>query len=212
MTDADAEAPAWPAELGGVTESVIATLGPNERWNYAALGLFARDRDPGSDPAAAVDAVTARTWGATRTRRNFERTGGGVVQFTTDPREFVDAALSTTEGEEPRLPGAAAWVRIEATQLATGEDRGTEWKDWQLKPVRVGVEREVVPTTNRGFNAIIEATVAASRLDVPAYEEQTLRERLDYFASVVERAGGSAELEALDRIEAITSWQREEEQ
>jgi hypothetical protein len=103
-------------------------------------------------------------------------------------------------------------VRIEATQLATGEDRGTEWKDWQLKPVRVGVEREVVPTTNRGFNAIIEATVAASRLDVPAYEEQTLRERLDYFASVVERAGGSAELEALDRIEAITGWQREEEQ
>lgn len=210
MTDADAQPPAWPVEFGGVTESIIATLGPNKRWNYAALGLFARDRGSGSDPAAAADAVTARTWGGTRTRKNFERAGGGVVQFTTDPREFVDAALTTTEGEGPRLSGAVAWVRIEATQLARGEDRGTEWKDWRLDPVRVSVEREVVPTINRGFNAIIEATVAASRLDVPAYEEETLRERLDYFGSVVESAGGAAELEALDRLEAVTGWQREE--
>lgn len=211
MTDPDDLADSWPAPLRGVTESIVATRGPDDRWNYAALGLFAPDRDPGSDAAAAAAAVTARTWGATRTRRNFERRGGGVVQFTTDPREFVDAALTTAEGEEPTLPGAAAWVQVDAVQLTTGEDRGTEWADWRLDPVEAGVERELVPTINRGFNAVVEATVAASRLDVPAYEQRALRERLDYFASVVERAGGPTELEALARIEVATDWQRDDD-
>ncbi|PSP91673.1 DUF447 domain-containing protein, partial [Halobacteriales archaeon QS_1_68_44] len=60
----------WPVNLAGVTESVVTTLGPNDRWNLAALGLFA------GDP------VTARTWGRTRTWRNFRERGGGYVQFT----------------------------------------------------------------------------------------------------------------------------------
>lgn len=201
---------AWPAGLRGVTESIVATRGPNELWNYAALGLFAPDRGPGSDAAAAADAVTARTWGTTRTRRNFVRTGGGVVQFTTDPREFVEAALTVAEGDEPTRPGAAAWVRVEATRLASGEAGDTTWVDWRLDPVDATVERDVVPTINRGFNAVIEATVAASRLDVPAYDETTLRSRLAHVASVIETAGGPAELEALARIEAVTDWQRGE--
>jgi hypothetical protein len=67
----------WLVELRGVTESIVATLGPNGRWNLAALGLFA------GEP------VTSRTWGNTRTRRNFHREGEGYVQFTRDPVDFV---------------------------------------------------------------------------------------------------------------------------
>ena len=52
----DADAAGWPLELRGVTEAVVTTRGPNDRWNLAALGLFA------GDP------VTARTWGRTRTQ------------------------------------------------------------------------------------------------------------------------------------------------
>ncbi|MFC6737614.1 DUF447 domain-containing protein, partial [Halolamina salina] len=33
----------WPVPLRGVTESVIATMGPNGLWNLAALGLHAGD-------------------------------------------------------------------------------------------------------------------------------------------------------------------------
>jgi len=57
----------WPVALRGVTESIVTTLGPNDRWNVAALGLHAPD-DP-SDP------VTARTYGRTRTWRNFTERG-----------------------------------------------------------------------------------------------------------------------------------------
>ena len=178
----------WPVDLRGATESVVTTLGPNDRWNVAALGLFA------GDP------VTARTWGRTRTWRNFSERGGGYVQFTVDPVEFVDAACSIREEDEPVLPGADAWARVEVESVDSGSEGDTEWVDWELTPVESAIERETVPTTNRGYYAVIEATVAASRLDVPGYDSAVLRDRIDYFEGVVERCGGPREREAFDQF------------
>jgi hypothetical protein len=146
---------AWPADLRGVTESIVTTLGPNDRWNVAALGLFA------GDP------VTARTWGRTRTWRNFTERGGGYVQFSTDPVDFVDAACSIREEDEPVLESADAWAKVDAESVDRGTEGDTQWVDWELTPVESAIERETVPTTNRGYYAVVEATVAASRLDVP---------------------------------------------
>lgn len=222
--------PDWPADLRGVTESVVATLGPNDRWNQAALGLHAPVSEGGgggvSDGGGDVDGgvsdgggegngdgggdgdapVTATTWGRTRTRRNFEREGGGVVQFTSDPREFVDAALSVFETEDPVLPGADAWATVDATRVETGESGGTEWARWELRPTDGRVIRETVPTINRGFAAVVEATVAASRLDVDAYDTEALLDRLAHFAETVERCGGPREREAFARVGEYTGW------
>ena len=181
----------WPVDLRGITESVVTTRAPEDRWNVAALGLHA------GDP------VTARTWGATRTRRNFERTGEGYVQFTRDPVTFVEAALSVREVDEPVLADADAWVRVGVERIEAGESGGTRWADWRLSPEESGVEREVVPTVNRGYNAVVEATVAASRLEVDAYDEGTLRERLDHLERVARRCGGAREREAFDRLNVL---------
>jgi len=189
---------AWPVGLRGVTESVVATLGPNDRWNQAALGLHA--------PESSDDPVTATTWGRTRTRGNFERQGGGVVQFTTDPREFVDAALDVTETDDPVRTGAAAWVEVTVERLDGGVEGGTEWVRWALTPAEAVVREETVPTINRGFYAVVDATVAASRLDVPAFDTADLLDRLAYFAETVERCGGPAEREAFARVDDLTGW------
>ncbi|MFB6297016.1 MAG: DUF447 domain-containing protein [Salinirussus sp.] len=181
----------WPVELRGITESIVATLGPNERWNFAALGVY--DECP----------VRARTWGRTRTWRNFGDRGEGYVQFTRDPVAFTEAALSIRESDEPVLDGAAAWARVDVDRMDRGEAGETTWVDWSLSPVEAAVERRTVPTTNRGYGAVVEATVAASRLGVPAYDDATLRDRLDYFADVIERCGGPREVEALDRLEEL---------
>jgi len=187
----------WPEalDLRGVTESVVTTLGPNGLWNLAALGLHAPE-----DDATGSEAVTARTWGRTRTWRNFDERGDGYVQFTRDPRTFVDAALAIRETEDPVLAEADAWVRVEVERLGEGESGGTRWVDWALDPVGSEVRRESVPTTNRGYYAVVEATVAASRLDVEAYDRAALLDRLQYFESVVETAGGPAERTAFDRV------------
>ncbi|PSQ07366.1 DUF447 domain-containing protein [Halobacteriales archaeon QS_6_71_20] len=192
----------WPVDLRGVTESVVATLGPNDRWNLAALGLHA----PAHDGRPADAPVRARTWGRTRTRRNFTERGGGVVQFVTDPRDFVDAAATVREAEEPVLDSADAWGEIEAERVDAGERGGTEWVDWHLRVVDATVERTGVSTINRGFGAVIDATVAASRLDVPSYDTATLLERLRYFADVVDRCGGPAEREAFEALNDATEW------
>ena len=206
----------WPVALRGVTESVIATLGPNDRWNLAALGLHAPRGDgattgdgPGREDAPG-DAVTAVTWGNTRTRRNVGRQGGGRVQFSPDPRLFVDAALSIKERDEPVHPSADAWVSVETERVATGESGGTTWRRFRLDPVESGVRGRRVPTFNRGYAAVVDATVAASRLSVPTYDEDDLRERLRYFAGVVETAGGPAEREAFARIDDHVGWRADE--
>jgi hypothetical protein len=184
----------WPVELRGVTESVVTTRGPNDRWNVAALGLRA------SNP------VTARTWGRTRTQRNFEHEGEGYVQFTRDPLLFVDAALATRETDGPLLDEADAWVRVAVERIDSGTDGDTEWVEWTLEPAETGVEREVVPTIERGKNAVVEATVWASRLDVPAYDRAELAARLDFLGDVVRTCGGDREQEAWDRVEELVEW------
>lgn len=183
MTGAD-----WPVELRGVTETVVTTLGPNGRWNAAALGVHA------GEPA------TARTWGNTRTRRNFRREGRGHVQFTRDPLCFVEAALSIHEVDNPVLESADAWVEVDAERIDAGESGGTRWEEWTLVPVDSGIVREVVPTINRGHGAVIEATVAASRLGVSAYDQSQLRARLDYLEDVARTCGGERERAAMDRL------------
>ena len=193
----------WPLALRGVTESVVTTLGPNDLWNVAALGLHAPEGTAEPTPDAPV---TATTWGNTRTRRNFHRQGGGVVQFVSDPRTFVDAALTIHEVDEPVLPGAHAWAEVRVERVDAGEEGGTRWETWRLHPVEAAAPDPVVPRINRGFAAVIEATVAASRLDVPAYDTDDLLARLRWLADVVDRCGGRPERAAFATLDAETGW------
>lgn len=205
----------WPVELRGVTESVVATLGPNDRWNFAALGLHATEpaetpdstaSEVGDDDRRKRPKITATTWGNTRTRRNFHRRGGGVVQFTPDPRDFVASALTIFEGDDPVLDSADAWAEVEVECVADGESDGTRWERWELTPVSAAVVCERVPTINRGFAAVVDATVAASRLDVGTYDTETLLDRLDYCAETVEKCGGPLEREAFATLTDVTGW------
>ena len=190
----------WPVSLRGVTESIVATLGPNDRYNFAPLGLHAPDETVTESDESGV---TARTWGRTRTWRNFTDRGQGVVQFTHDPVLFVDAALDIHEQDEPVHEAADAWVRVSVEEQDAGAEGETQWVDWSLIPVESEIRREVVPTFNRGYGAVVEATVAASRLDVESYDSEVLRERIEYFGEVAERCGGPREREAFERVREL---------
>ena len=194
----------WPVRLRGVTESVVTTLGPNNRYNVAALGIHAPTDGAAGDPVDIGDAdggdARARTWGRTRTWRNFTERGEGYVQFVRDPVLFVDATMGIREVDDPVLADAAAWVRVSVEQTDAGSEGGTQWVDWQLVPVESTVRRRVVPAFDRGYAAVVEATVAASRLDVDAYDTETLRGRIEYFERVGRRCGGPAVEAAFDRF------------
>jgi hypothetical protein len=234
-------ATAWPVGLRGVTESIVTTYGPNDRWNAAALGLHAPDpadyeftdksksesdkqnKESAQDTSESYDSgttavksaesetgdksmITATTWGNTRTRRNFHREGGGVVQFVSDPRAFVAAATTIHEVDEPVLDSAHAWAEVTVECLEQGERGGTQWERWAVQPIETGVIDRTVPTINRGFAAVIDATVAASRLTVPSYDTDALLDRLQYFAETVDRCGGPRERAAFAQLDTATEW------
>ncbi|MFB6117896.1 DUF447 domain-containing protein [Halosegnis sp.] len=196
---------AWPARWDGVTESVVTTRGPNGRWNVAALGLHAPEGGVDPDEPLA-EPVTARTWGRTRTWRNFRERGGGYVQFTPDPVDFVDAACAVREEATPVLDSAAAWAKVAASETASGTEAGTDWTDWRLRVESATVDERVVPTVSRGHAAVIEATVAASRLGVDGFDDGRLRERIRFFEDVVSSAGGTREQAAWARFEDLIDW------
>ncbi|UWG48522.1 Uncharacterized protein HSRCO_2253 [Halanaeroarchaeum sp. HSR-CO] len=184
----------WPVDFDGIAETVTLTPDPDDRWNVAALGVRA------GDPA------TARTWGETITRQNFERTGTGVVTFVEDPVLFVEAALTERKAEGRDIDGVAAWVEVSVDERERGTSGGTTWVDWALAPIDGEVVRRSVPVTNRGFNAVVEMTVAASRLGVPVYDAETLRTRLAYFEEVVATCGGEREEQALEKLRDVADW------
>ncbi|MFB6132936.1 MAG: DUF447 domain-containing protein [Halanaeroarchaeum sp.] len=184
----------WPVDFDGIAETVTFTRDPDGRWNVAALGVRA------GDPA------TARTWGKTTTRRNFERTGRGVVAFVDDPVLFVEAALTERKADSTDLDGVAAAVTVTVEAVDRGRSDGTGWVDWSLEPRDGEVRRRSVPVTNRGFNAVVEMTVAASRLDVSVHDTATLEERLAYFEGVVETCGGDRERDALELVRSVVDW------
>lgn len=185
----------WPVVIQGIVEAVVTTKGPNDRWNVAALGLH--EGDP----------VTARTWGETRTRQNFEREAAGIIHFTEDPVLFVEAALSIVERDDPVLSEAAAWVSVDVEHCAAGTTGGTDWAEWSLTPRQAEIRRRGVPTINRGSNAVVEATVAASRLDVEAYSTPELLDRLAYYWDVVERCGSERDRDAFRRLDELIGYE-----
>jgi hypothetical protein len=113
---------------------------------------------------------------------------------------FVDAALGVVERDTPVLDCADATVEVTVERLDSGQDGNTEWVDWGVEPVETTVRSESVPVIHRGFAAVVEATVAASRLAVDTYDSTALHDRIDYFEGVVERCGGPAEQEAFEQV------------
>lgn len=182
----------WPVRLRGVTEALVTTLGPNDLWNVAALGIHSPDDQ--------TDPPTARTWGRTRTWRNFRERGEGYVQFTRDPVLYVDAALGVREQEGPILDDARCWVRVRPEQHVQGTAGETQWTEWQLVALETRVVSRTVPTFNRGYAAVVEATIAASRLDVAAYDTSELWDRITYFEDVADRCGGPRVDQAFERL------------
>ena len=135
----------------------------------------------------------------------------GYVQFTVDPGDFVDAALTVREEADPVVSSADAWVHVTVERLEEGTDGGTQWVQWALEPGEGAVRRERPATINRGFCAVVDATVAASRLDVDAYDTAVLLDRLAYVADVVDACGGPRERAAVARIDEVTGWRERRE-
>jgi hypothetical protein len=160
----------------GINEIIAITKG---KWiNTAPIGIIVEDEN----------SVMARAkLYASHTRENIKNGSKLWANVVFDPLIFVIATFEDL-GEEyfssldpPILRGSAAWCKFEAR---------LEGYIANLKLLDGEVLAIPLRAINRGFNALIEALVLATRYD------KELKEKITYYQSLVEKCGGDEERRA----------------
>ncbi len=173
----------WPLKMEGIVETIVTTQEESGLWNVAVLGLHGGD------------IVTARTWGNTRTRKNFNKRNEGYIQFIRDSMLFAEAALGIIEHKDPIIKGACAWIKIKPISIETGHSEGTEWEDWEIKVEEYSILDKEIPRINRGYNSIVEATIIASRMGL-SIEKEKDAQKIEELLEIAEKCGDIQDREA----------------
>ena len=172
-------------ELGlteGINEVIGITFGD---WiNTAPIGVVVRE-----------GRIFVRLY-ENHTRTFVERSGKLFVNVVHDPVIFVKASFEDLSEEyfesldPPVIKGALSWAEFEA-KLEGGIAH--------LRLLGGGVVRREIRAVNRGFNALIEALVYATRY-VSLGKEEFKEKALEY-KGIVEKCGGRREREAFELME-----------
>ena len=128
---------------------------------------------------------------------NIDANPKAAANIVDDPALFVKSALSDVEPERfkfidgfPVLEQALGWVIFDC-ECRRGENISVV----ELSPVRGEINRRAIEPVNRGFNAVIEAAVHATRY-VGLKEQEYLR-HIEYSNTIVQKCGGAREKEAM---------------
>lgn len=120
-----------------------------------------------------------------------------AANIVDDPVLFVKSALSDIEVESfefidgfPVLKGAPGWILFDC-KCRKGENISVV----ELSPIKGKVNYRVIKAVNRGFNAVIEAAIHATRYMI--LREQKYLGCVEYYNTIVRKCGGAREKEAM---------------
>lgn len=168
----------------GISEVIATTRG--HKVNAAPMGVVNRDF------------LYISMYKDSHTFVNVKQNGKLVANLVLDPQLYVKAAFDDLESScfdsfdgVPVLKAAYAWVEFTCSVF---DERAQKKAIVRLHPIRSRIiDRPIIPV-NRGFNAVLEATIHATRYN--ALREPKYLELIDYFGSIVKRCGGKQELHA----------------
>lgn len=172
----------------GISEVIITTVSDDGIPNAAPMGLHKKE-----------GRLFFRLFNS-KTLDNILSRPEACANIADDPVLFVKSALSDIGYEEfeliegfPVLKGALAWIRFDCKCR-----KGEEISVVELSPVSCAVKSRTVKPVNRGFNAVIEASVDATRYVI--FREQKYLERIGYYDKLVNKCGGPQEKEAMQLL------------
>jgi hypothetical protein len=120
-----------------------------------------------------------------------------AANIVDDPILFVQSALSDIQpdnfdliGGFPVIKDAVGWIAFECKCR-----KGKNISVVELLPVEAKINRRQIKPINRGFNAVIEATVEATRYVV--LKDKKYLDRIEYYDTIVQKCGGFREKEAM---------------
>jgi hypothetical protein len=120
-----------------------------------------------------------------------------AANITYDPILFVQSSLSDIEPERfefvegfPVLMGAHGWIIFDCRCK-----KGNKISVVELSPITGKINIKKIQPINRGFNAVIEASIHATRYVIS--RKQKYLEYIKYCNTIVKKCGGAREKEAI---------------
>ena len=175
----------------GISETIVTTM---QGWspNAAPIGVIRKG-----------DRLFIRLFKGSITYYNVSSEGYLVANVIDDPVIFVRSTFSnlkeadfsfvSVSGREfPVLKDALSWVVFECNNMKKSHEALVA----ELVPIHAHINRSPVRAPNRGFNAVIEAAVHATRYHL-SHDEKYLK-LIRAYADIVSKCGGAREKNAIN--------------
>jgi len=183
--------------MEGINEVIVTTRSIDDRPNAAPIGLI---RHSGK--------LTARVYNESHTCTNIKDTGLLAVNIVDDPVVFVQSALEDLDKEMfefietgtginfPVLASSNGWVIFKA-----GIKEGNIATIAELQFITGNIKSMGIRPINRGFNAVIEAAIYATRYKV--FNDESFLSKIKSYKDVINKCGGRSEKEAYSLINKL---------
>src|SRR6266849_3017967 len=170
-----------------IVESIVTTLDPEGRPNFAPMGVEWDE-----------NVIVLKPFLETTTFRNVSATGVAVVNLTDDVRLIAESAISNpvfpaTPATAVRglvLEAACSWREVEVVALDATPPRSRI----ETRVVHRGVRREFIGF-NRARHAVLEAAIHVTRLHI--LPRAFIESELARLQVIVDKTAGPDELEAM---------------
>jgi uncharacterized protein len=180
--------------MEGINEVIVTTKSIDDQPNAAPIGLIRRN-----------GRLTVRVYNESHTCTNIKDTGLLAVNIIDDPVVFVQSALEDLDKEKfefietgtginfPVLASSYGWVIFKA-EIKEGDIATTA----ELQFITGNVKSMGIRPINRGFNAVIEAAIYATRYKV--FNDETFLSKIKSYKDLINKCGGRSEKEAYKLI------------
>lgn len=169
----------------GISEVILTTISSDGAPNAAPIGIHRKD-----------SRLFAKIYNS-RTLDNILYKPLAAANIVDDPVLFVRSSLSDVEPERfefvegfPVLMDALGWIIFDCRCK-----KGTKISVVELSPINGKINIKKIQPINRGFNAVIEASIHATRYVIS--REQKYLEFIKYCNTIVKKCGGAREKEAM---------------
>ena len=127
-----------------------------------------------------------------------------AANIVDDPVLFVQSSLSDLEHERfefvegfPVIKNALAWIIFECKCK-----KGEKLTIVQLYPIKGEINSKRIKPVNRGFNAVIEASIHATRY--MSLKKNKYLDCIKYYNSITQKCGSAREQEAMRLLYKLT--------
>ncbi|MBP2029327.1 hypothetical protein J2755_000247 [Methanohalophilus levihalophilus] len=186
----------------GISETIVTT--GKDKPNAAPIGIIWKD-----------NRLFVRVYKGSDTYSNIDTDKALIANITYDPLLFVRSTFGKLNNDEftmesvkgteyPVLKKALGWVFFRCDEIQYGSEALVAW----IKPVAGKINNSPLKAPNRGFAAIIEAAVHATRYQLAG--EEKYRDLVLENLELAEKCGGKAEKEAGSLIREIVNSEANE--